>query len=202
MPAVTIAAALAGASTASAWNGAETDAVLTVLAHVTDYANLSQKQLTEAQKHTTDSYRAAGLDVIWSLGLWSPDAEPSCSDFRQIDIRILILSREMAQNKIRAGRLGDSVLGQALSGATEARSRIVYIFYDRIFHIAVFHNTSVQHGVGHVMAHEMGHVLLGENSHSAEGLMSAAWKPWDGRVQTFTPSQVRDIQRRFTASMR
>ena len=52
------------------------------------------------------------------------------------------------------------------------------------------------------MAQEIGHVLLGESSHSAEGLMSAAWKPWDGRVQTFTPSQVQDIIRRFTASVR
>jgi hypothetical protein len=52
------------------------------------------------------------------------------------------------------------------------------------------------------MAHEIGHVLLGVNSHSAEGLMRAAWKPWDGRVQTFTPSQVLHIQDRFTAWVR
>jgi hypothetical protein len=91
---------------------------------------------------------------------------------------------------------------RAVSGATEARGRIVYIFYDRIYRIAAFHNTAVQHGLGHVMAHEIGHVLLGVNSHSAEGLMRAAWEPWDGRVQTFTPSQVLHIQHRFTAWVR
>ena len=107
----------------------------------------------------------------------------------------------MAENKCRASRLGDSVLGQAISGATEARGRIVYIFYHRIYRIAASHNTSVQRGLGHVMAHEIGHVLLGVNSHSTEGLMRARWEPWDSRVQTFTPSQVLHIRRRFTASV-
>ena len=67
---------------------------------------------------------------------------------------------------------------------------------------AASHSTSVQRGLGHVMAHEMGHVLLGVNSHSAEGLMRAAWEPWDDRVQTFTPSQVLQIRHRFIASVR
>jgi hypothetical protein len=192
-----IAAALAGASDASAWEGAETEAALTVWAHVTDYANLSRKKLEGAQAHATAAYRAAGLDVVWSLGLWSPDAESPSIDFRRIDVRIVILSREMADNKCRAARLDDGVLGLAISGATEARGRIVYIFYDRIYHMAAFHNTSIQHGLGHVMAHEIGHVLLGVNSHSAEGLMRAAWKPWDGRVQTFTSNQVLHIRHRF-----
>jgi hypothetical protein len=193
---------LAGVPTALAQEGDKAEPALTVSAHLTDYAHVSRKALAEAQAHTTVAYRAAGLDVIWSSAPWSPDDESPSADARWIDVRIVILGLEMAEDKCRAEGLGKSVLGQATSAATEARGRIVYVFYDRIYRIAASNNTSVQRGLSYVMAHEIGHLLLGVNSHSPEGLMRAAWEPWDIRALTFTPSQVLDIRRRFTASVR
>jgi hypothetical protein len=114
----TIAAGLVGGAAASAWNGDEA-ALFTVLAHVTDYAKVSRKQLAAAQERTTAAYRAIGLDVIWSLGLWSPETGPS-TDVPAIDVRIIMLSKEMAQNKIRSELLDDSALGITISGAKEA----------------------------------------------------------------------------------
>jgi hypothetical protein len=160
---------------------------LTVSAHVTDYANVPRKELAEAQAHTTAAYRAAGLAMTWSSLSWGP--EPSRStDSRRIDVRVVILSREMAESLCRARGLGDSVMGHAISGSTDAGNRIAWIFYDRVTRIASAYNTSVQRGLGHVMAHEIGHVLLGVNRHTDEGLMRGDWEPWDGRMHTFTPA--------------
>lgn len=53
------------------------------------------------------------------------------------------------------------------------------VFYTKI---AGFHGISlVEPGtlLGHAMAHELGHLLLGSNSHSLTGLMSADWRTAD-----------------------
>jgi hypothetical protein len=53
------------------------------------------------------------------------------------------------------------------------------VFYTKI---AWFHGVSlVEPGtlLGHAMAHELGHLLLGSNSHSLTGLMSANWRTAD-----------------------
>lgn len=53
------------------------------------------------------------------------------------------------------------------------------VFYTKI---AGFHSISlVDPGtlLGYAMAHELGHLLLGSNSHSPTGLMSADWRTAD-----------------------
>jgi hypothetical protein len=45
------------------------DAVLTVSAHVTDYANVPQEEFDGAQAHATAAYRAAGLALTAEAGL-------------------------------------------------------------------------------------------------------------------------------------
>jgi hypothetical protein len=194
----TMAATLAGGA-ASAQDGDEAKAGLTVSVHVTDYANVSRTTLTEAQAYATAAYRASGLDVTWSSAPWSPGHEPRSTDSRRIDVRAVILSIEMAEKLCRARGLGDSVMGHATSAATEARARIVYVFYHRIYRTAASHRTLVERGLGHVMAHEIGHVLLGVGSHSEEGLMRPTWEPWHDRMRTFTPTEVQQIRRRFVA---
>jgi hypothetical protein len=200
MAASMLAATLGGEWAALAQERDDVEVALTVSAHVTDYANVSRRTLADAQAHATVAYRDAGLDVIWSSAPWSPDDESLSTGYRLIDVRIVILAAEMAEKMCRERGLGESVMGHATSAATEARGRIVYIFYHRIYRIAASHSTSVQRGFGHVMAHEIGHVLLGVNSHSTEGLMRARWEPWDSRLQTFTTSEVLHIRRRFSAT--
>ena len=194
MTAWTVGAMLAGGSAASAQDVQAVGTALTVRVQVTDYANLSRKELATA------AYRMAGLDMIWS----SAPVESEASDNTvppSINVRVVIVPRNMTEKKCRAEGLSDSVMGVAISGATEARGRIAYIFYDRIERIAVSQHMPVARGLGHVMAHEVGHLLIGVNSHSDQGLMRPNWNPGESRVQTFTASQVQQIRSRFTASV-
>jgi hypothetical protein len=179
----------------------DAETTLTISAHLTDYANLSISELTDAQAHATAAFRAAGFDLVWSSAP-SSSAAAWLSGSGWIDVRVVILSHKMAEALIKARGLAGTVLGNTVTGAPDASARIVYIFYDRIYRVAASHSASVRRGLGHIMAHEIGHALLGVNSHSDEGLMRATWEPWDPRVQTFTPSQVLQIRCRFGATVR
>ena len=199
MAAWAVGAVVASASGAAAQDALETRNTLTVSAHVTDYANLSPKQLATAETQATAAFRAAGLDLVWSLAPFAPPASPA-PDSRSTHVRVVIVPREMAEKKCRAEGLAAGVMGVAISGATEARGRIAYIFYDRIERVALSLRTPVQRGLGHVLAHEIGHLLIGANSHADQGLMRPNWDPRESRPQTFTASQVQTITHRFTAT--
>ena len=196
MPAWTIGTMLAGAPVLSAAEAPESPARLTVAIHVTDNANLSPTELAGAQNHATLAYRAAGFDIVWSSALWKPEVGQS-GDPLSIDVRLVILPANMVEKKCREEKLDDSVLGIAVSGASEARGRVAYVFYHRIERVAIAHQAPIMRGLGHVIAHEVGHVLMGVNSHAGEGLMRANWNPRENRPQTFTRNQVQQIRRRF-----
>jgi hypothetical protein len=200
MAAWTVGAMVAGSAAVSAQEAPEPPtAALTVTVHVTDYANLSLRDLATAQAHATRAYRAAGLDIVWSSAPWVAGPAPDAGA-PSIDVRLVIVPRDMADKKCRAGRLGKGVMGTAIRGAGEANGRIAYVFYDRIARVALSQLTPIEHGLGHVMAHEVGHLLIGENSHADVGLMQANWNPRDSRLQTFTASQVQTIRHRFTTT--
>jgi hypothetical protein len=196
MPAWAIGTMLAGAPVLAAAEAQESPARLTVVIHVTDNANLSPTDLAGAQTHATLAYRAAGFDIVWSSAPWKPEAGQG-TDPLSIDVRLVIVPADMAEKKSREENLDDSVLGIAVSGATEARGRVAYVFYHRIERIAIAHQAPIMRGLGHVMAHEVGHVLMGVNSHGGEGLMRSNWNPRQSRPQTFTRNQVQQIRRRF-----
>ena len=195
----TVGAMVAGASLVPAEVALGSPAALTVTIHVTDNANLSQ--LAVAQAHATAAYRAAGLHIVWSSAPWKPEAGQR-ADPLSIDVRLVILPSDMVEKKCREEHLGDSVLGIAISGASEARGRVAYVFYDRVVRVAMAHQAPVARGLGHVMAHEVGHVLMGVNSHAGEGLMRANWNPRQDRPQTFTRNQVRQIRLRFMTTFK
>jgi hypothetical protein len=200
MAAWTVGTMLAGAPVLSAAEAPGSPAPLTVTIHVTDNANLSPTELAGAEAYATLAYRAAGFHIVWSSALWKPEAAPSAGP-ASIDVRLVIVSADMAEKKCREEKLGDSVLGVAISGASEARGRVVYVFYHRIERLAMAHHTPVMRVLGYVMAHEVGHALMGVNSHAGEGLMRANWNPRESRTQTFTRNQVQQIRRLFLASL-
>ena len=199
MAAWMVGAMVAGSAAVLAQEAPETPTSLTVTVHVTDYAHLSPWDLATAQALATDAYRAAGLDIVWSSAPWVAGPGPDAGA-PSIDVRLVILPREMAETKSRANGLGDSVMGRAISEAGEANGRIAYVFYDRIVQIALSQLTPTMRGLGHVMAHEVGHLLIGGNSHSDEGLMRPNWNPRESGLQTFTASQVQTIRHRFTTT--
>jgi hypothetical protein len=197
MAAWTVGAMVAGSSAVSAQEAPEAQTPLTVTVHVTDDAHLSPPDLANAQAQATDAYCAAGLEIVWSSAPWEPAAGQDTGS-PSIDVRLVIVSREGAEKKSRVERLGEGVLGTAISGASEVRGRIAYVFYDRIAQVAQSHLTPIARGLGWAMAHEVGHLLIGDNRHSDEGLMRPSWSPRDSRLQTFTSSQVQAIRHRFT----
>ena len=199
MGAWTVGAMMAGASVVCVEEALGSPAELTVAIHVTDNANLSPTELAGAQAYATAAYRAAGFHIVWSSAPWKPEVGQSAGP-PAIDVRVVIAPADMAEKKCREENLGDSVLGVAISGASEPRGRIVYVFYHRIERVAMAHHAPVPRGLGHVVAHEVGHALMGVNSHGGEGLMGlmgAKWNPRRSRPQTFTRNQARQIRRRF-----
>jgi hypothetical protein len=134
--------------------------------------------------------------VVWSAGS-RPDGAWEITAFPSVEVRVVIVPRDMAEKKCREEGLGVDVMGVAISGATEARGRIAYVFYNRVERAAIAHRIPIARGLGHVMAHEIGHLLIGVNSHSGHGLMSQEWNPREQQAQTFTSSQVEIIRNRF-----
>ena len=164
---------------------------LTVTVHVSDYAHLSPSELAGAESIATSSYRAAGLDLNWTSAQRIPEISGS------IHVRLVILTRDMADRKCRAANLGEEVLGTATSDAGVPAARVAWVFYHRIVDVALSHRSYVSLGLGHVMAHEVGHLLLGTKGHSSEGLMTRGWNPLDSRLRTFTDRELETIRRRF-----
>jgi hypothetical protein len=186
MAALAMGMAAAGGSMASA------EEPLTVTLHVTDYANLSRQDLATAEAYAAAIYRAAGIETVWTDAPWRP------GEARSPHLRVAILSRDMAQKKCKGSGLGETAMGVAVDGEGVNEGRVAYVFSDRIGRAAVLNFAKFDHGLGHVMAHEVGHLLLGAHSHSGTGLMSGDWHPRDPHVQTLTAEQAGLIRRHAT----
>jgi hypothetical protein len=73
-------------------------------------------------------------------------------------------------------RSSDAVFGVAF--VTGSAGAYADIFLDRVQRIHdQDHNISIAALLGSVFAHEIGHLLLGEHSHSRDGLMVGQWRP-------------------------
>jgi hypothetical protein len=194
----TIGTALAVTANASAQDAQD---VLTVRVRVNDYANVSRKDLAKAEAQVTAAYRAAGFEVVWSPSESRPDAGSAATSSRSMEVRVVILPRDMAEKKCRAEALSDGVMGTAMTGTPDIRDRLAYIFYNRIERVGMSNQIPIERALGHVMAHEIGHLLIGVNGHSDHGLMRPEWNPQERQLQTFTSSQVQTIRSRFRATV-
>jgi len=130
----------------------------------------SQSVLSEAQVRATYIMRQAGVSLAWldcgSPGSRQPSAGCSAISFPQhLSVRLVS----------RASPAREDAFGQSFQNADgEGSYAIVY------FHVLASSEAAgaVKTGelLGHVVAHELGHLLLGKDSHSATGLMSAVWR--------------------------
>jgi hypothetical protein len=100
-----------------------------------------------------------------------------------------------AQARDRSDVLGTALLDEKGVGY------YAYVFYDSVQRIA--EERKLGHAMlGDVLAHEIGHLLLGSNSHSVSGIMSAHWHGEELRriseaAMLFTPSQSRMLRDRL-----
>jgi hypothetical protein len=136
---------------------------VTVLVH--NYAHLPRQILSDAKDRTSLIFRKAGVEVEWAdcpLNDEDPSSYPECPavvDATQLFLRIFPKT---------AAKMEDG--GQAFVAA-----RIANIFWNRVEERAQRLNVSAPRVMGHTIAHELGHLLLGSNSHSPVGIMTARW---------------------------
>jgi len=134
-----------------------------VLIH--NYAHLPSQVLSDAKDRTSLIFRKIGVEVAWAdcpLANEDPTSYPECPavvDATQLFLRIF----PMTAAKVQDG-------GQAF-----VMARIANIFWNRVEEQAQRLNVSAPRLMGHTIAHELGHLLLGSNSHSPAGIMTARW---------------------------
>jgi hypothetical protein len=148
---------------------------------VYDFVQVPDREWTEAAKMASLTFHGAGIDLAWMR--CSPPC-PSASGAGDLELRIVSRSpRETPAD----------VIGLALHGPEGNYGTTAYLFFDRVEALAweLAQTTTPgtwgiltgpswvgawkSLGLGVAMAHELGHLLLGENSHSAGGIMNKVW---------------------------
>jgi hypothetical protein len=138
-------------------------AKVTVLVH--NYAHLPAQILGEAQDRASLIFRKAGVKIEWAdcpLNDEDPSLYPKCPavlDPTQLFLRIF--PKTVAKTDI--------------SGEAFVAARIANVFWNRVEEHAQRLNVSTPRFLAHTVAHELGHLLLGSNSHSPTGIMTARW---------------------------
>ncbi len=164
---------------------------------VYDYANVPVELLGAAEEDARRIFRQAGVDTVWATCL--PKPEKVVADCYIVDATHLImkiLPRAIsAQARDRSDVLGTALVDEKGVGY------YVYVFYDNVRRVG--EDRELGHTLlGDVLAHEIGHLLLGSNSHSVSGIMSAHWYGGELRrisegAMLFTPSQSRTLRERL-----
>jgi hypothetical protein len=140
---------------------------------VYNYTDLPLSKLAEAEVIASRSFGSAGVKVNW---LACSSVQQDTEEFRACDRAIdagspyIRVEPESMAAGSPAFRKIDDVLGTAVG-------RNAIIVYPKVRAMARQWNCPEEVILGRAMAHELGHILLGDNSHSSQGLM----KPHFGR---------------------
>jgi hypothetical protein len=142
---------------------------MTISVH--NYADVSSELLSAAENQAREIYRHAGLETVWlNCSPKLENIEPESCHFSDNTHLTLKISRRALNVQVR-DRF--DVLGTAYPDDNGV-GYFAYIFYDRVQELA--ERQRLGHALlANVMAHEIGHLLLGSNSHSLSGIMSAHW---------------------------
>jgi len=163
----------------------------TITIRVYNYAEVSPKTLTQAEKVAAGILRKAGVETRWLDRHENSEEEQQDSfdpkSFHSSEIVLHVLSHSMTERVgLTSERLGFTP-GQGPNRAD------AYAFYDRAEDLAqqqreakikeaaggiIVRHADIAHIFGHVIAHEFGH-LLGLESHTPRGIMRADWNSAD-----------------------
>ena len=169
--------------TARAASATDTPVKATLVLHVDNLANLPSETLTRTQTLVTAIFAEAGVRMVWIDGRERPPQREG-----ERHLKVLLLSREMSEQKITAEGVSANVLARAARVAGRA-----YIFTHRVEDLATHFQVGVARVLGKVIAHEVGHLLLPGNSHSSTGIMCESLD-MKGRPERFSPQQSTSIQ--------
>ncbi len=170
---------------------------------VRNYARMDSGVLLKAETTASKILQEAGVDTVWVLcfdgSMWSRDV--ACTDLRgPMDLTVNVLPISMSHGfRVRGEAFGIAAEDGELGFGCDA-----WIFNDPMESFAVERELSVAQLLGHVFAHELGHLLLGPNSHSGIGLMSAQWSSRELHAADhgglfFSASESRRIQKAVLA---
>jgi hypothetical protein len=148
---------------------------LTVLVYI--YAPIAEHDLAMAERVTSKIFQKTGVELSWvDCPMTRPTAllNPACTAHHvPTDIHLTIVPDQIA-----APRVGKCAIGLAVATPPSEHAQIAYISYARAKRLLRNpRELSVEGLLGHCIAHEIGHLLLGTDSHSPSGLMSARWNP-------------------------
>jgi hypothetical protein len=126
-------------------------ASLTIVVHVLNDSDVSDKDLLLAQLQAARTYQAIGITMRWITGGADTDTYPP----GVFHVRLHLLSGDRANRMASTSNLNSDVLGLAVSPA-----RLVYVWCDRIRWSVTPRLGNLAGVLGRVIAHELGHVLL------------------------------------------
>jgi hypothetical protein len=162
----------------------------TIVLHVDDFSGLLPVDVDAARSVARRVFGRAGIQAIWVYGRnRTPPIEGA------LHLKVLVLSKEMAGQKIASEGVPDNVLGQAAKACGRA-----YIFSHRIAALAARNQRPVGDLLGLVIAHEVGHLVLPGNGHSPRGIMTSSLDLSAAALPAFTPDQMAAIRQRVASA--
>jgi hypothetical protein len=178
----------------------EADSGSDVTLRVYNYAQVEPATVLLAENEATRILAQAGVVASWvdcptSHSEW--DRYPLCqSAWQANDLAVRFLPETMANFPTNT----KDWLGFALDCA--APSCAASVIYDRVRSLAGGATAPTPILLGRVVAHEIGHLLLGADSHSRTGIMSAGWSDrelsWEASHElVFTRDQARRMNDRL-----
>jgi hypothetical protein len=187
-----LAISLVCGSAASAAGGRQAELVVRVY-DTTSERTASQRALEVAAEILAD----ASTRVRWRVCI-RPAGDPGCDDpLATMERTVRMLSSAVVERGTTDGSLGATLI-------QPGRWLHALVFVDRVDAKAAMTGCDVQLLLGRTIAHEIGHLVLGEASHSREGLMRAAWTDDQLRLSRpadwqFTSIQALTMRDRLTA---
>jgi hypothetical protein len=146
---------------------AENDPHLNVIVRFS--ADLTPGIVTDAEKSATHVFDKAGVTVQWM------NCPARAGEFVDANCDVPPAPTDLVLHIVPGSqRSSDSVFGVAF--VTGSAGAYADIFFDRVQRVHdQDRNVSIAALLGSVFAHEIGHLLLGEHSHSRDGLMVGQW---------------------------
>ncbi len=160
-------------------------------------ARVSPRDLALAQQQATMIFRQAGIATAW-VDCTAASLKGACQPAGPGQFIVHIVARGKTSS--------DAVFGLAFLG-NDGTGKYSDVFYDRIEKMHRDSGASPARLLGTVAAHEIGHLLLGSQSHSAMGVMSARWRGEEMRRVSmgglrFTSEQASRMRARIDDSQR
>jgi hypothetical protein len=163
---------------------------------VYDYSGLSAAALRAFTTNTQRILTEAGLSVEVDAcpKVVATPCESRYGSSSQVAIRVVGAAPRSDRNA-RWQHLGQSIADH--DGGTYAT-----VFLDLVQDEAAHTDLPRMLVLAYAAAHEVGHLLLGNDAHTAEGLMQAHWKNEDFQAMAqnrfqFSPRQAEELKRRY-----